>query len=81
MTEPEGPFDWGETVRVRPAAPDAARPGELAAVVGFRREASPTGERTLCAIELSDGRDAEVDVALLERVTLTNAEGLQRDVR
>jgi hypothetical protein len=74
MTEPSWPFDWGESVRVRPAAPDTARPGELAAVVGFRHEAGPTGERTMCTIEFGDGRDAEIDAALLERVTLTNAE-------
>lgn len=72
--EPDWPFDWGETVRVLVSAPDSVRPGQLADVVGFRVVPGPEGERTLCTIEFGDGRDVEVEVTLLERVTLTNAE-------
>lgn len=73
-TEREWPFVWGETVRVRASAPDSVRPGEFADIVGFRKVPGPKGERVLCTIEFGDGRDAELDATLLERVTLTNAE-------
>ena len=73
-TEPELPFAWSETVRVRASAPDSVRRGEFAEIVGFRKVPGPDSGRVLCTIEFGDGRDAELDAILLERVTSTNAE-------
>jgi hypothetical protein len=59
------PFDWGETVRIAPAAPPSFRPGAMVSVCGYRAAGetdTPTthaGE-ALVLVEYGDGSSCEV---------------------
>ncbi len=68
------PFTWGDTVRVKTAAPAGVRPGAVAEVVGVRTIDSealvrqfeaPLGTQVYL-IEFGDGQSVEVAEPLLE---------------
>ena len=68
-------FTWGETIRIRPTAPEHLRPGELAEVCGMwtvETEANasvrgyPIGT-TIYTIEFGDGTSAEIAEQHLEK--------------
>ena len=57
--EPEmAPLNYGDTVKVRPSAPENVRPGSFAEVCGLSSNEPLPGRRVL--IEFGDGSSVEV---------------------